>query len=119
MLDNFEDNYNNYNEKLLKFNAIKKDPSFKEIDLNLLDQVKFDGSIKLIKNLDNLELEKDKTIELLENNQIEKIVDNYENYLNFEEIIKQKIKNYLVEYKLEYNSVDNDDFNYTIFTRSF
>ena len=116
LLNTFENNYENYNEKLIKFNNIKNDSKFKEIDLKHLNQIKLDDSIKLVKILDNLEFEKEKTIEFLEKNQIEHIAQNHENYLKYEEIVNKKIKNYLLEYELEYNFIDNDSFNYSKFS---
>ena len=114
----FQDTYKNYNEKITQLNDIKNDQVFNQIDLSNVDQSKLDHSLKLIKILENLEFEKEETIILVKNNFIEQVSKKHESFLNFEKIIKEKIKSFISDYKLEKISTDSDNFNLVEFSKN-
>ncbi len=116
-LINFEDSYKNYDERVTRLNDIKHDRVFEKFDLNSLDQKKLDHSINLIKIIENLEFEKEKTIELIKDNLLEQIVKNHENFLNDKKILKVKIQEFVSNYKLENINIDDEDFKYISFSK--
>jgi len=113
----FEDVYKNYNQKVIQFNEIKNNKVFDKINLSNLNQSKLDHSIKLIKIIENLEFEKKETIQLIESNEIENVSQNFENFLKFEKAIKDRINNFISDYKLTNISTDTENLKFIEFSK--